>query len=134
MKSKQISIWYSYPCCGFLVFFCNTGIRTLALIDPLKVNEERSFLFTNEQHGSKSTCHKTLIKAGTYTVRKEEGETLNDMPTYVFEASVMLPAPSGRCRRLVTKCFPTLAKNQLKLNLGAAYCYGGEMALLEGIT
>ena len=90
----------------------------------MKINEERSFLFVNKQ-GGKSSCHKSLMKAENYTVKKEK---------YWFEASVMLPAPSGRCRRLVKKCFPTVTKEKLKVSLGHANCYGGKMPLIEGIA
>ena len=117
-----------------MVFLYCTGIQTLGLIDPLEVNEEKEFLFNTEQHGGKSRCHKTLIKGGAYTVRKEAVDAVDGRPTYWFKASVILPAPPGRCRRLVKKCFPPSTQNEIKLTLGYANCRGGEMEQIRGIA
>ena len=108
----------------------------LALIGPLKADEEENFLFVDKQQGGKSTCHKTLMKAETYAVRKElvTAEYGDGMPKYRFEASVMLPTPPGRCRKLVKKCFPLSTQGKYTVSLGKAHCYEGRMAFMEGIT
>ena len=99
----------------------------------MKTNEEQSFSFVNKRRGDKSTCDNLLMKAENYTVKKEE-RTWYDETKYFFEASVMLPAPSGQCRSLVKECFPPSTQEKLKVALGQANCYGGKLGTITGIA
>ena len=117
----------------FIPFLYNIGIRTLASIDPLKPNQEKSFPFINKQPGCKSACHETLMNAERYTVRKEV-EVENGITRYWFMASVMLATPPGQCSSSVEQCYPTSTQKELKVSLGHAICHGGEMEMVEGIA
>ena len=101
-------------------------------MNRMNVGGVKTFPFVNRQ-GGKPTCHKTLRKAQVYGVMKRV-EWVLDHAEYWFEAYVVLPAPQGRCRRLVQKCFPDPTRGSIKLFLGHANCYGGTMMMIKGIA
>ena len=107
----------------------------VAAMQPMRNKEERIFTFVNKQREGKSTCHKTLMKAETYSVKKQVqifqvGQAPMGQTLVEFKASARLPKP---CNPLVKKCVPAHLRKKIDVLLGWAGCHAGELNTVEGI-